>query len=166
MKMCDMIPSLKLTTNMNIKNVKPENMTKSQLKTIFQIIGDILEFNGQSTQADQEEFERYQNSYMRKRTLRTWKTKRNWILTHSHCETSRKLKVYHQVYQEVKPFIVSSFYEEYGESELSIDALSLRAFLWNQEFITKKYHRYQDSKYWGEMIEMVDLLQESQLKEK
>lgn len=160
MKMCDMIPSLKLY-NFNVANVEPKDMTKKQLNIVFQLINDILEIHSPATREEKAGFERYQNSFLRKRILNDWQHKRMKIKACAALETSRKWEIYQAIFGEMKPVLTGRFYEEYKEKGIEMNALTFRAFLWNQGYICKKFRKLQDSKYWSEIIEFVDFLDEN-----
>ncbi|MBA4494867.1 hypothetical protein ACFO25_03685 [Paenactinomyces guangxiensis] len=156
MKICEVIPSLKLL-NFNVENVEPERMTKDQLHIVFQIIGNVLESNSPATREEKEEFERYQNSYLRKRIVRCWQRKKIRFPFQYDAGTCR------DIFEEIKPMLIRYFKEEYKGKEFRINPLTFRAFLWNQEYLSKKFNQIPDCRCWGEILKVADQLKEKQM---
>ncbi|SEM90014.1 hypothetical protein [Lihuaxuella thermophila] len=162
MKMGDMIPALKLV-NLNVANVEPKDLTKNQLHMVFQLINDMLESHSRATPEEKAGFERYQNSYLSKRILHDWKRNRMKIKACAAVESSRQREICRTVFGQMKPMITGRFYEEYKGKGIEMNRLTFSAFLWNQRYISIKLRKLLDSKYWSEIIQFVDLLDEEDL---
>lgn len=56
----------------------------------------------------------------------------------------------------MKPILYKSFYESCQGQAVVINAFTLRAFVWNHEYLTRKFGLVEDHQYWLEILEMID----------
>lgn len=152
-KMGELIPALK-HKNIYIRHQKPENLSQHQLNTIFHIMDNIMDSKDEVTKEEQKAFVQYQNSFLNKRILQEWKKVRPSI----YIRQGRVAQddVVEAAFLKMKPILYKSFYESHQGRSVTINPFTLRAFVWNHEYITRKFGLVEDHQYWLEILEMID----------
>jgi hypothetical protein len=161
--MGDLIPTLR-KINLHIENTRPEHLTRHQLKVVFHLVDEILEQARPATLEEKREFESYRNCFIRKRLLASWKKWRTRISCTARLDERRRKQIIGEVFAELKPLLYRSIQECTGKQEEDITPLTLSVFLWNQEYITRRFGLSGDSRCWREILELVDELPESVLR--
>ncbi len=152
-KMGELIPSLK-HQNIYVRHRKPENLSPPQLNTIFHIMDQIAGSKGEVTKEEQKAFVQYQKSFLNKRILQEWKKIRPGIYVRQHGVAQDELM--EAAFLKMKPILYKSFYESCQGQAVVINAFTLRAFVWNHEYLTRKFGLVEDHQYWLEILEMID----------
>jgi hypothetical protein len=152
-KMGELIPSLK-HQNIYVRHRKPENLSPPQLNTIFHIMDQIAGSKGEVTKEEQKAFFQYQKSFLNKRILQEWKKIRPGIYVRQGGAAQDELM--EAAFLKMKPILYKSFYESCQGQAVVINAFTLRAFVWNHEYLTRKFGLVEDHQYWLEILEMID----------
>ena len=152
-KMGELIPSLK-DKNIYIKHQKSENLSQPQLNTIFHIMENVMGNRDEVTTEEKKALVQYQKSFLNKRILQEWKKIRPSLYIRQ--DGVAQDDVIEAAFLKMKPVLYKSFYESYEGRSVTINAFTLRAFVWNREYITRKFGLIEDHQYWLEILEMID----------
>jgi len=158
-KMGRLIPSLK-RMNVNLKHRRPEKMSKSEMDIFFQIMNEIMGDDLPITPEEEEAFQAYQNSFLKKRLLHEWNKITHGRLAAMSGAGIIQIKASQSVYVSIIPMLRQCFFEEYPKSSMILNPFTLRAFLWNQQYLTRKFGLTRDSRCWGEIFEWIERLDE------
>lgn len=138
-------------------------MSKGEMDIFFQIMNEIIGENDQVTPEDEEAFRVYQQSFLKKRLLQEWK-KSMGCYRFARFRTSFAQINYSKVlYSHLKPILHRCFAEEYQKSKMVLNRFTLRAFLWNQQYLTRKFGLYRDYQCWSEMLDWIEDLHDDWL---
>ncbi|MBS7529765.1 hypothetical protein IC619_004545 [Hazenella sp. IB182353] len=158
MKMGELIPVLN-QCNVKIRNLEVNKMDKAQLRFVFQLVDIILKSQIDDSNWGRQEFKQYQSSYTRKKILSIWKNGRGQWLSRIHFANSSE-EVLIDLYEEIEPLLFHCCQEEYTKVKHKDKWIAFRIFLWHQEWITHHLRLFQDKKYWTELIDVVEKMDE------
>jgi hypothetical protein len=129
-------------------------LSPPQLNTIFHIMDQIAGSKGEVTKEERKAFVQYQKSFLNKRILQEWKKIRPGIYVRQGGAAQDELM--EAAFLKMKPILYKSFYESCQGQTVVINAFTLRAFVWNHEYLTRKFGLVEDHQYWLEILEMID----------
>lgn len=150
-KMGKLIPSLK-RMNVNLRHRKPEKMSKGEMDIFFQIMNEIIGEHVPIMPEEEEAFRAYQQSFLKKRLLHEWKKGQEQYRALRSGSNVAQIKASQSVYNNLKPILHRCFAEEYQKSNMVLNRFTLRAFLWNQQYLTRRFGLYRDCQCWSEML--------------
>jgi hypothetical protein len=96
--------------------------------------------------------------------LAAWKKWRGRIRTASCLDAFRKEAVIREAVAELKPLLLAAIRTVSPLNESEITPIAVSVFLWNQEYITKRFGLDAESRCWREMLELLEELPENVLK--
>ncbi|MBA4602270.1 hypothetical protein H2C83_08055 [Thermoactinomyces sp. AMNI-1] len=140
--------------NICLRHHNPGNLSQSQISTVFSIMDKILGDRNNLTPEEHEAFRKYQDSFVNKRLLQQWKKIRSRLYVNDGM--SRLDDQVEAAFREIKPILYKSFYEAYPNQPMAMNLFTLRAFVWKQEYITRKFGLEQDHQCWLEILNMID----------
>lgn len=151
MNLADVIPSLGW---LNVRIEVPQVVTRRHLTAVFRMVDTLMRMETPPTERESREFDKYIHSIGRRRTLQFWqmlRQKPEWCdVSADSCQ---------EMYDQLYPHLLLCYREDHHEDEHITDDV-FYAFLWNQEFISGKFKRTQENRFWREIIELYEEVHE------